>query len=148
MTMDDLFTWAEQQRALPVQPACTPPADPLQTPPEWPQIWAILEGHRGQAAAITAPQIAAAAGLWPHLSETNRGTKVRKILELAQDSWPAPICGDADGYYVAADPAELDHYCANLRSRALCIHRRFASFRRAGRRAGFQYHGHGRWSAG
>jgi hypothetical protein len=145
----DLFAWAAQHTCTSqeptLQPPCTPPAQ-ADLPPEARPIFAVLAAHRGAACAITAPRIAAAAGLWPDLGDANRGTKVRKILELTQDAWPFPVCGDSDGYYVAATPEELTHYCANLRSRALCILRRFASVRTSGRRAGHTYHGHGRWS--
>jgi hypothetical protein len=149
---DDLFAWAEQRScrppAPPVQPICmaSAPQAPTDLPDGYREIVAVLRHHRGAESAITAPQIAQTAGLWPDLSPVNRGTKVRKVLELTQDFWPFPICGDSDGYYVAATADELTHYCANLRSRALCILRRFASSRRAGRRAGFTYHGRGRWS--
>lgn len=148
-----------QEPCTPVARATQPPAPAgysarplsagadLDVPPEFVPIWSVLELHRGQATAITAPAIADAAGLWPDMAPANRGTRVRKVLELAQDVWPLPICGDADGYYVAVTPDELTHYCANLRSRALCCHRRFASVRNAGRRAGFRYLGHGRWAA-
>jgi hypothetical protein len=88
-----------------------------------------------------------AAGLWPDLSPANRGTRVRKLLETFQDYWPFPICGDSDGYYVASTHDDLNHYCANLRSRALAILRRYRSTRLAGLRAGFTHHGHGRWSS-
>ena len=124
-------------------PPCSP-AFPL--PPEFAAIWNVLEQHVGAEDAITAPAIAAAACLWPDMTPVNAGTKVRKILELTQDAWPFPICGDANGYYLAANAEELSHYCANLRSRAFCCHRRFASVRNAGRRAGFEYLGHGRWA--
>ena len=110
------------------------------------RIWAVLAHHRGQAAAITAPAIAEAAGLWPDVTPVNRGTRVRKVLELAQDVWPWPVCGDGDGYYLAVTADEMTHYCAQVRSRALCNLRRFASFRKAGKRVGFPYLGHGRWA--
>jgi hypothetical protein len=149
---DPLVSWAaanpqrcREPGASPLQ--CPPPPTPSQPlPAEWRAIWSVLALHRGPAAAITAPAIAATANLWPHLSATNRGTKVRHLLELTQDHWPWPICGDPDGYYLAASAHDLSHYCANLRSRALCILRRFASVRRAARRAGYVYHGHSRWS--
>jgi len=150
--MDDLFTWAESCR--PQETGLhTPgiaPAVPLpsqeKTPPEFLAIIAVLESRRGPEAAITAPAIAAAAGLWTTLSPVNAGTKVRKVLEMCQDLWPFPICGDADGYYRAEKAADLTHYCANLRSRALCNFRRFATVRRTGRRDGFVYLGRGRWT--
>ena len=123
-----------------------PLAATLPLPPEFVAIWDVLERHRGQATAITAPAIAATAGLWPDATPANRGTRVRKVLELSQDQWPWPVCGDADGYYLAATAEELCHCCASLQSRALCIHRRFASVRNVARRCGFTYLGHGRWA--
>jgi hypothetical protein len=149
MPADDLFAWAAQEagksRAEPLQAACPIPPDGFSQ--EATTIFAVLADRRGAASAITAPDIARAAGLWPHLAPANRGNKVRKLLEQTQDFWPFPICGDTTGYYVAATPDELTHYSANLRSRAICCLRRFASARRAGIRAGFVYHGKGRWSA-
>lgn len=146
---DDLFAWAEKQGCNPVasdlQPDVGEPPDGFTSDAR--AVFAVLTSRRGSAAAITAPDIADAAGLWPDLSDINRGTKVRKILEQTQDYWPFPICGDSSGYYVAATPDEMSHYSANLRSRALCCLRRHASHRRAGIRAGFQYHGKGIWSS-
>lgn len=152
--MDDLFQWVEQHpctaSAAPPQPVCIAPADPLQTPPDLPAefaaIWKILEQHRGAASAITAPQIAAAAGLWPDMSPANAGTKVRKILEQTQDWWPWPVCGDSEGFYLAVTAEEMAHYSANLRGRFGSIIKRFVSHRRAGVRVGFTYLGKGRWS--
>jgi len=153
---EDLFTWAEQHPcqapAAPVQQPRISPSVPSVSsvpalPSEFSAIWAVLELHRGADFAITAPEIALTAGLWPEMSPANCGTKVRKILEITQDYWPWPVCGDRDGFYLAATAEEMAHYSANLRSRAMGILRRFASHRRAGRRAGFEYLGHGRWAA-
>lgn len=141
-----LFAQARTAAAPPPQPACTPPAAALPPPPEFAAIWSILERHHGAAAAITAPAIAAAAGLWPHLSTADRGTRVREVLSQHQDVWPWPVCGDSTGYYLAATPDELTHACATLRSRGVACLRRFASLRRAARRVGFDYLGHGRWA--
>ena len=147
---DDLFAWFEQHPCIvPAASAhcpCEVPVPPDGFSDEILAIFTILRSHLGAASAITAPAIAKAAGLWLELSLPNRGTKVRRLLEQYQDYWPMPICGDSDGYYVPETPEELSHYCANLRSRAVCILRRFSSFRKAGRRAGFTYHGRGRWT--
>jgi len=115
-------------------------------PPEFYRIWAVLESHFGQAAAITAPAIAEAAGLWPDVSPVNRGTRVRKVLELAQDVWPWPVCGDNDGFYLAASADDLNHYIANLNSRLLCLVKRLSSVGSAARRVGFVDLGHGRFA--
>lgn len=148
--MDDLFTWAERS-----QPACGTIADAVQAacaglpaclPDDFRLVIQVLASHVGADLAITAPEIAAAAGLWPDMAPANRGTKVRKLLELHQDDWPWPICGDSRGYYFASTADDLTHYCASLRSRAICDLRRFATTRRHARRAGFIYLGHGRWS--
>jgi len=143
----DLLSWRP-----PPQPACKPiapdpqPACNLPLPADLLAIFRVLDSHQGAASAITAPEIAAAAALYTDSSPANRGTRIRKLLEQYQDAWPWPICGDANGYYRAATAAELSHYCANLRSRAMCDLRRFATVRRHGRRAGFTYLGKGRWA--
>ena len=151
---DPLFSWKPQPSgtasAEPLHPVCNtqaepPPADEAPSS-EFMAIIAVLENRLGKESAITAAAIAAAAGLWPNLAPNNAGTKVRGVLEMFQDRWPFPICGDSDGYYRAAKAEELTHYCANLRSRALCNFRRFATVRRTGRQNGFVYLGHGRWS--
>jgi hypothetical protein len=143
-----LFSWGQQQQTgRPVAPAVQPPCSAVAADlPQWGRIVQVLAGHRGREQAITAPAIAVAAGLWPGLSDANRGTRVREVIAQCQDHWPWPICGDAEGYYLAATAAELTAYCANLRSRAVQILRRFGSVRRSGRRAGYCYHGHGRFS--
>ena len=133
-TQDDLFAYAEQH-----------PDTAAEMPAEAERIFAVIARHLGAESAITAPDIAEVAGLWTEMKPANRGTKIRKILEQHQEAWPFPICGDSEGYYVAITAEELSHYCANLRSRALCCLTRFASFRKAGKRAGFNYLGKGRW---
>jgi hypothetical protein len=148
---DPLFAWAPQAPCMASAPAaqqaCTDAsAGGVDVPAEFAPIWAVLARHRGQAAAITAPAIAAAAGLWPDVATVNRGTRVRKVLELAQDVWPEPLCGDSDGYYLAATAEEIAHAYANLTSRGKCIFRRRRSLRRAARAAGWQDLGHGRWA--
>lgn len=158
---DPLLSWRPQEPCKPVaetaQPAClavaaadssdpsdqTDPSDHL--PADFAPIWDVLEHHRGQENAITAPRIADSASLYQDLAPANRGTKVRKILELSQDAWPWPVCGDSDGYYLAETPDELAHAYAALSSRAMCIFRRRRSLRRAAQRAGFTHLGHGRW---
>lgn len=147
----DLLSWRPPQPvcnpiAPPLQPVCKPAAPVPCIPAEWPAIWTVLHQHQGSDQAITAPRIAQSAGLWIDTSPANAGTRVRKIIELTQDFWPWPICGDQDGYYLALNAAELSHYATNLRSRAIGIHRRAASLRRAARRAGFVYLGRGRYA--
>lgn len=139
-------------RTAPAHPPCnghaaprSPPAPPDGYSPEILAIFAVLERRRGAAAAITAPAIAGAAGLWPDLSPANRGTRVRKLLEQYQDFWPFPICGEADGYYLAQAPEELTHAYATLTSRGRCIFRRRRSLRLAALRAGFSESAKGRF---
>jgi len=151
---DDLFNWAEthpcQEAAAPVQAACTASAEPLPDPDmpvEFWKVWDVLERHYGAEHAITAPEIAAAAGLWLESRPANAGTRVRKLLEVGQEFWPWPVCGDADGFYLAARPEELSHAYANYTSRAKCIFKRIRSMRICALKTGrFVYHGKGRWS--
>ncbi len=159
---DPLLSWRPQEPGKPVaeiaQPACTviAAADPsdlsdqtdptAHLPPDFAPIWTVLEQHRGQQNAITAPRIADSAGLYQDLAPANRGTKVRKVLELSQDWWPWPICGDSEGYYLADTAEELAHAYATLSSRAVAIFRRRRSFRRAAQRVGFTHLGHGHFA--
>jgi len=130
-----------------VHPPCTPPAAPMPAlPPEGRRLFAVLESHKGAAAAITAPALAEAAGLWPDMTPANRGTRVREMLSLHQDDWPWPIVGDVDGYYRPATAAEITHCCANYRSRALLILRRLRTVRRKAMAAGFVHCGHDRFA--
>ncbi len=149
-TQGDLFEWSEQHPDTAATECSQRSAADTIVPaidlsPETELVFAVIAKHLGADSAITAPEIAESAGLWPEMKPANRGTKVRKLLEQSQASWPFPICGDSEGYYVAITADELSHYCANLRSRALCCLTRFASIRNAGRRAGFEYAGKGRW---
>jgi hypothetical protein len=149
---DPLFAW--QPPCKPAAPAvpivCSEPAGSRPPAPDLPAefalIWAVLEHHRGAEHAITAPNIADSAGLWPDMAPANRGTRVRKILEITQDCWPWPICGDTSGYYLAATAEELNHYMANLRSRAICTLRRYGTVRKLAKRAGFYHLGRGRFA--
>lgn len=158
---DPLFFWRSQVSCSPaaaqVKIICTVPAgvafeDPedrsdldIVVPREFTAIWSVLERHRGQEAAITAPAIADAAGLWGDVAPANRGTRVRKVLELAQEIWPWPLCGDGDGFYLAATAEEISHAFAALTSRARKIFIRRRSLDRAARRVGFQTAGKGRY---
>jgi len=143
----DLFAAAPESAP---QPVCNPPAAPPQPtialPNEFAKIWQVLKTHRGASAAITAPAIAAAAGLWTDIPKDQAGTQVRKILELTQDAWPWPIVGDSRGYYLAATADELSHYDANLTSRLAGLFRRRRSHRRTASRCGFEHLGHGNFA--
>ena len=125
---------------------CTLPTDP---PPEALRIAQVLASHTGRDAAITAPEIARVAGLWPNLSDADRGTKVRALISVWYESMLQPrlvLVSNSDGFFHTADPADLSHYDRSLLSRIREIALRDRRVRMAARTAGFVHHGHGQWS--
>lgn len=146
----DLFAFAERsqhQVAAPLpQNPCRLPADP---PPEALQIREVLATHVGRSAAITAPAIAAAAGLWPDRRPEDRGTMVR---ELVAAWYPAMLqtglvlVAASEGYWLTSDPADVSNQCQSLRSRQREIGHRERNIRMAAKCAGMIYHGHGHWA--
>jgi hypothetical protein len=146
----DLFDHAEQAgrrvAAPPPQNPCTLPADP---PPEAMRIRSVLATRIGRHQAITAPQIAQAAGLWPELRDADRGTKVREMvtawLEYVTQPGMVPVA-DSSGYWLTDDPEDITHYCQTLRSRGRETFLRERRIRMLARMAGLTYHGHGHWA--
>lgn len=135
----------------PVQQPCTTAAESLpeidKPSAEFAQIWDLLGRHRGQEASITAPDIADALGLFQDSSKSNRGTKIRKVIEHNMDLWPGPICGDVHGYFLPTEADELSHYDSRLTSVILCMFRRRKTNRRLAPKVGFSHLGHGRFTA-
>ena len=139
--------------APPPQPACSTSATPVHTPGSSDQppadvlrIIDVLRDRRGRTCAITAPAIARSAGLYPDSPPATAGTAVRRLIEQHLDLFPWPIVADSAGYYRPADAEDLTHYCAQLDARMAGIARRYAVTRQLAQRAGYTYHGHGRWS--
>jgi len=145
-----LFDHAEQAgrtvAAPPPQNPCTPPADP---PPEALRIAQVLAAHTSRDHAITAPRIAAAAGLWPDLHDADRGTKVRELiadwLECVTLPGYVPVA-DSRGYWLTDDPEDMDHQDQSIRSRIRQMAFRLHRQRILARMAGMVYHGHGHWA--
>ncbi len=75
------------------------------------QLLALLSLHIGEANGITAEQITLATGVPKRRVRT-------MVSELRLDG--VAVCGHPrDGYYIAANPEEVERTCAFLRSRAL-----------------------------
>lgn len=148
----DLFAWTERAgrsvAATPPQNPCKLPADP---PPEALRIRDVLSRHLGRDHAITAPRIAAEAGLWPTLLPADRGTKVRELISTWYATMLQPglvLVADSAGFWLTNDPEDITHQCQSLRSRGKEIYRRERNIRMAALTAGFTYHGQGNWSGG
>lgn len=146
----DLFTWAEHQGRKPAAPApqnpCTLPADP---PPEAAAIRSVLAAHTTRSSPITAPAIAAQAGLWPDLRDVDRGTRVRDVIRDWYEHLLIPghiLVASGAGYWHTTDPDDLSHQDASLLSRIRGDAHRLRRIRVAARLAGFVHHGRGRWS--
>lgn len=137
---DDLFAYASEHpeemlspAASPVQTDCSSPA--RQLPDDAIRIVQVLSGRVGRANAITAPDLADAAGLFQDSPRQARGTQLRHLLTLHLDDLPWPVVADASGYYRPADYAEARHYVANLLARTAGILDRLAAFARLCNRA-------------
>lgn len=136
----DLFEYARQQRrnagAPQPQNPCKVDAMP---PPEAFRIRDVLADRRGRERAITAPDIAAAAGLWPNNSRAGKGTRAREIITIWYEHLQIPghvlVAGGA-GYYHTSDSDEAARYLATLRSRALNTLGRYRRVRIAAQAAG------------
>ena len=126
-----------------LQPACTLPAD---VPQEFRQVVELLADRRGQARALTARQIVECLGLWPRIKPGCRQRKLRQLIEHHCEAAPWPIVADTCGFYRVDSAEDVTHYDRNLGSRLRYLARRIAIHRRQARRAGYTYHGHGRWS--
>lgn len=142
----DLFAWAVQSRRNVVAPA---PQNPCTLPDPPPEALAIREALRGALSmetAITAPRIAAAAGLWPDNRPADRGTKAREIMtvwyEHIQEPGRVLIAGTC-GYWHSNDPVEVTAYLRTLRSRARETFSRLRRARIQAQFAGMQHIGHG-----
>lgn len=147
----DLFTWSAGRgcnvSAPPPQNPCRAPADP---PAEALQIRDIISDHIGRTQAITAPQIAMAAGLWMDLRDADRGTRVRELISTWYELMLVPgyvLVADSAGFFLTSDPEDLSHYDQSLLSRIREIALRDRRVRLAAKTAGFIYHGHGHWAA-
>lgn len=147
-----LFTWAAQQRCNAAAPRrqnpCRVDAEP---PPEALAIRDVLADRRGRERAITAPRIAAAAGLWPDHRDADRGTKARQIIRtwyehMALDRYV--LIASSAGFYYTDDPEEMAHYDATQRSRireiAITLRRTRLQARTS---ANLIHHGRGRWTS-
>lgn len=145
----DLFEHALQAgRTVVVPPPQNPCTSPAAPPPEALLIAAVLADRRGRDAAITAPRIAAAAGLWPDLRDADRGTKVRELIATWYETMLVDgyvLVATSDGYFLSDDPEDIAHYDHSLQGRLRDIGWRLHRVRLAARRAGFVYHGHGDW---
>jgi len=128
-----------------MQPQCT--ATALDLPPAFRAIVGVLENRIGQARAITALEIAAAAGIHPDGTDGSRARRVRQLLEVHFEDLPWPLCADATGYYRPADADELTHYDHNLYGRLISIALRISTLRKLAKRAGWTYAGRGTWSS-
>ena len=143
----DLFAWAEQHDctavAPPAQNPCTRPADEL--PHDFLHIVKILEHHVGSRSAITAADLAKAAGVRPDGSRESRRSHVRHLLRVHFLDLPWPICADTAGFYRPATADELSHYHANLLSRLREIALRIKALKTVSKTAGWQHIGRCRW---
>ena len=146
----DLFSWAHDAGRKPAAPApqnpCSAPADP---PPEALRIHGVLYRCICRRNALTAPRIAAEAGLWPDLRDADRGTKVRELITLWYETLLTPgrvLVSDSCGYWHTHDAEEISHYCQQLRSRGREIFVRERRIRMAAKTAGFVHHGGGNFS--
>lgn len=147
----DLFAFAERsqhQVAAPLpQNPCRLPADP---PPEALQIRDVLWQAICRRHAITAPAIAAAAGLWPDLRDADRGTRVRELITVWYEALQMPgrvLISDSCGYWHSDDAAEISHYHQSLISRIREIGSRARRVRLVAQATGrYVYHGHGHWA--
>lgn len=146
----DLFAWTEQTGRSVAAPTpqnpCKAPADP---PPEALQIRDTLIPHVGRDHAITAPQIAQDAGLWPDLRDADRGTKVRELIATWYETMLQPglvLVSTSSGFFHTSDPDDLTHYDRSLLSRIRKIALRDRRVRMAARTAGFVHHGKGNWA--
>jgi hypothetical protein len=147
----DLFDWAhERDRSSPstaMSPTvpCKLPAEVL--PDDFRTVASVLRRRVGADMAITAEDIASAAGLFAGLSRESRRCKVRSVIRRHMLDFDFPVCGDSNGYYIAETPDELAHYHASMHSRIREIAIRMRSVIRQGKAAGFTYHGKGRWTS-
>lgn len=98
---------------------------------------------------MTAPAIAAAAGLWPDLSRTERGTRARQIIRTWYEHFARPglvLVTSSIGFFYTDDPADMSGFDATTRSR---IRETANTLRRTRLQArvvaGMQHRGRGRW---
>lgn len=145
----DLFAYTQQATgcdpfAAPLPRACDAPADRL--PPDCWRLVQVLDTHVGQAAAITAWELAQAAGIHPDGTRGSRERRVRQLIEQHLHRFPWPLCADATGYYRPETADEATHYHRNLYGRLRSIALRIATHRRLCLAAGFTHHGQGRYS--
>jgi len=144
----DLFEHAREQGRDPFAP---PPQNPCRTPAgalpdEFHAIVSVLRSHIGNRNAITALDIATAAGLWPTCTPATRSRKVRNLIELHDNDLPFFLCGDSNGLYVAQNADDVNHYFRNLDSRIKGIAAKRAARKRQALCDGYVSHGHGLWS--
>lgn len=147
----DLFAHALRQHRDPVAPPpqnpCTLPADP---PPEALAVCDVLWQAICRRHAITAPAIAAAAGLWPDLRDADRGTRVRELITTWYEAMQMPgrvLVSGSCGYWHSDDAAEITHYHQSLISRICDIATRARRVRLVAQATGrYTYHGRGHWA--
>ena len=146
----DLFEFAEQQGCRADAPVpqlpCHVPADPT---PEATAIRQVLARCIGKANCVTAPNIAARAGLWPDLRPADRGTRAREVirtwLEFMAIRGHVLIAG-SQGYWHSNDPKEIEKYLRTLHSRAMTTLDRYKRTRIITQAVPhFRHIGHGRF---
>ena len=146
----DLFSWAVQQRRTVRAPVPQNPCKLPDPPPEAMAIRAALRGALSMADAMTAPRIAAAAGLWPELRPADRGTKAREIMTVWYEHIQEPgrvLIASTCGYWHSDDPAEITAYLRTLRSRARETFSRHRRARIQAQHAGMRHLGRGQIAA-
>lgn len=148
-----LFAHAEKQhRTVAPPPTRNPYSTAADVPPEADALRAALTACVGRANAMTATQLAAAAGLWPECTPADRGTKARQVMRTWYEHMARPgyvLIALSSGFYYTSDPEDLSRYDATMQSR---IRNTAETLRRTRLQARtciptFTHHGRGRWSA-
>ena len=88
--------------------------------PEVKQVKKILMKHKGKRKSITSAEIADMLGI----DDGDTHSQVRYLIKRCVYSYPIPLAGDVNGYYIITSQEELDEYCDNLELRARQIHQR------------------------
>lgn len=122
--MTDLFDYAaahpdefREAAAGPVHEPCRPAADAL--PLDLRRVVDILASRSGRDAAITAPDLADAAGLFPDAPPESRGTQLRHLITCHLDDLPFAVVAGDRGFFRPATAAEARRYLANLLARSV-----------------------------
>lgn len=93
----------------------------------------ILRNRRGEDRAITIADLAGQLGVSHRACED--------LIEQNIARFDFPLCASARGLFVPTHAAEVNHYMASLRARALKIFIRRRAVRAQARRAGFELRG-------